>query len=77
VRLESRLLAVLGLEPVLLLVFVLTELILEVDGVGLAPRFSDLGEGDDLTLRHKFFAESLTRSPKSTGSFLIVSLALC
>jgi len=75
VRFESRLLLALGLEPILLLLlllFVAAELILEVDGVGLVPRFSDRGE--DLTLRHKFLAPSFTRSPKSGTSFLDISL---
>jgi len=75
VRFESRLLPALGLEPILLLLlllFVAAELILEVDGVGLAPRFSERGE--DLTLRHRFLAPSFTKSPKSGTSLLHISL---
>jgi hypothetical protein len=74
VRFERRLLPALGLEPILellLLLFVAAELILEVDGVGLVPRFSDLGE--DLTLRHRFLAPFVTKSPKSGTSLLLIS----
>ena len=75
VRLDMRLLPAPGLEPLLLLLlllFVAAELILEVDGVGLAARFSDRGE--DLTLRHRFLAPFVTKSPKSGTSFLDLSL---
>jgi hypothetical protein len=74
VRFESRLLPAPGLDPILLLLLLLlvaAELILEVDGVGLVPRFSDRGE--DLTLRHRFLAPSFTKSPKSGTSLLTVS----
>lgn len=72
VKFDKRLLLALGLDPILLLLlllFVATEFTLEVDGVGLVPRFSDRGE--DLTLRHRFLAPFVTRSPKSGTSFLI------
>ena len=72
VRFESRP-PELGLLPVLvLLLFVVTELRLEVDGVGLVPILSE--RGDDLTLRHRFLAPFVTKSPKSGTSFLDLSL---
>jgi hypothetical protein len=74
VTLFNRELEGLGLEPV----FAEVEAKLEFEGVGLVPSSMGFceGEGDDLTLRHRFFAPFVTKSPKSTGLFLPHQLAI-